>query len=305
VLQNTELFKEVKSEMNSYDLVFIGHVTIDDIEAAEGSSRGVPGGAPFFGALAAAPTKKKIAVITKVAGQDEHILAPLQAAGVDVFLLDTSDTTHMLVVHKTDNMDERLIYQTKNAGFFNIEQIPLIESNLMHLGALTDQEFTLEFMQQLKDRTPRLSMDMQNIVRQVDRETGVINFKDSPLKKEMTKLVDAVKLDVVEAGILTGTNDLYEAAAIVEGWGSAEMMITRSDGVLVCYRGQTYFEKYSNKSAHGRTGRGDTTMGAYLAWRIDHDVHESLKFAAALASIKMESPGPFRGSLNDVLARMV
>jgi hypothetical protein len=33
-------------------------------------------------------------------------------------------------------------------------------------------------------------------------------------------------------------------------------------------------------------------------------VHESLRFAVALASIKMESPGPFRGTLSDVLAVM-
>jgi sugar/nucleoside kinase (ribokinase family) len=291
--------------MNSYDLVFIGHVTIDDIEAAEGSSCGVPGGAPFFGALAAAISKKRIAVITKMAKEDEHILTLLKDSGVDVFHLDTVETTHMRVVHQTDNMDERLIYQTKNAGFFDIESIPPIESPLMHLGALTDQEFTLEFMRQLKGRVPRLSMDMQNIVRQVDIATGLINFKDTPVKKEMTMLVDVVKLDVVEAEILTGTNDLNEAAAIVEGWGSSETMITRSDGVFLRHRGRTYFERYSNKSTHGRTGRGDTTMGAYLAWRIDHDVYESLKFAVALASIKMETPGPFRGLLDDVFARMI
>jgi len=33
-------------------------------------------------------------------------------------------------------------------------------------------------------------------------------------------------------------------------------------------------------------------------------VEDSLKFAAALASIKMETPGPFRGTLEDVLGRM-
>jgi hypothetical protein len=37
---------------------------------------------------------------------------------------------------------------------------------------------------------------------------------------------------------------------------------------------------------------------------MDHTVQESLAFAVALASIKMESPGPFRGLLEDVLARM-
>lgn len=291
--------------MNNYDLVFVGHITVDNIEALEGASSGVPGGAPFFGSLAAIPTKRNIAVITKMSKQDQHIIASLKSANIDIFLLDAPETTHMLVVHKTENMDERLIYQTKNAGFFSIEEMPSIKADNIHLGALTDQEFTLEFVRKIRQYTPRLSMDMQNIVRQVDSVTGIIHFKDSSMKKEMAGMADVVKLDVVEGEILTGTCDIKEAAAIVESWGSVETMITRSDGVLIRYKGKTYFEKYSNKSTHGRTGRGDTTIGAYLAWRIDHDVQESLKFAVALASIKMETPGPFEGTLSDILSRMV
>jgi sugar/nucleoside kinase (ribokinase family) len=38
--------------------------------------------------------------------------------------------------------------------------------------------------------------------------------------------------------------------------------------------------------------------------RLTHGPAESLKFAAALVSIKMETPGPFAGTLEDVLARM-
>jgi sugar/nucleoside kinase (ribokinase family) len=37
---------------------------------------------------------------------------------------------------------------------------------------------------------------------------------------------------------------------------------------------------------------------------LDHDVRESLKFAAALVSIKMETPGPFKGTLEDVQKRL-
>lgn len=33
--------------MNHYDIVFIGHVTVDQIEALEGSAHDVPGPAPF------------------------------------------------------------------------------------------------------------------------------------------------------------------------------------------------------------------------------------------------------------------
>ena len=290
--------------MNRYDLVFMGHVTIDEIEAKEGSARGVPGGAPYFGAFAACWSKRRIAVVTRMAEQDAYILEPLKAAGIDVYLQPVPSTTHMRVVHPTGKVDERLMYQSQNAGFFVNADIPPIESCLFHLGALTDREFTLGFMQHLKQQGFRLSVDMQNFVRQVDTETGVIQFRDVPGKREIVGLADIVKLDVIEAEVLTGTRNLEEAARRVEEWGAREAILTSSDGAFARYGGKTYFEKFSNRSSHGRTGRGDTTMGAYLARRIDHTVRESLGFAVALASIKMETPGPFRGSLEEVLARM-
>jgi sugar/nucleoside kinase (ribokinase family) len=290
--------------MNRYDLVFMGHVTVDEIDAAEGSARAVPGGAPFFGAFAACCAKKKIAVVTRMAEKDASILEPLKACGIDVYLQAVASTTHMRVVHPTGNPDERLMFQTKNAGFFVSADVPAIEPCLIHLGALTDREFSLGFMRHLKERGFSLSVDMQNFVRQVDPETGIIHFRDAPDKREIVGLADIVKLDIVEAEVLTGTRKVEEAAGIVEEWGAVETILTCSDGALARHKGKTYLERYSNRNSQGRTGRGDTTMGAYLARRIDHTVQESLAFAVSLASIKMESPGPFRGSYEDVLARM-
>lgn len=290
--------------MNRYDLVFMGHVTVDEIEALEGSTRGVPGGAPFFGAFAACWSKKRIAVVTRMTEEDEYILEPLKAIGIDVYLQPAESTTHMRVVHPTGNVDERLMYQTEDAGLFVTEDIPPIEPGLIHLGALTDREFTLGFMRDLKQRGFRLSVDMQGFVRQVDPESGVIHFRDVPDKREIIGLADMVKLDVIEAEILTGTRDLEEAARLVEEWGAIETILTCSEGAFARHKGDTFFERFSNRNSQGRTGRGDTTMGAYLARRMHHDVQESLGFAVALASIKMETPGPFRGSLEDVIARM-
>jgi sugar/nucleoside kinase (ribokinase family) len=117
-------------------------------------------------------------------------------------------------------------------------------------------------------------------------------------------LSDVVKLDIVEAEVLTGTRNMEEAARQVEDWGALETILTCSNGALARCRGKTYFGKFSNRSSQGRTGRGDTTMGAYLARGIDHTVQESLAFAVALASIKMETPGPFRGLLEDLIKGM-
>jgi sugar/nucleoside kinase (ribokinase family) len=145
---------------------------------------------------------------------------------------------------------------------------------------------------------------MQSFVRQVQPVTHQIAFRDVPAKMEIARKVDMVKLDIVEAMVLTGTDDLAKAARLIEFWGCPEVVITQAEGVLAQVNGQTFQEKFSNRSTVGRTGRGDTTFAAYLARRLDHDVSESLKFAAALVSLKMETPGPFSGTLADVMARM-
>lgn len=290
--------------MKKYNIVFIGHVTIDEIVAKEGSSSGIGGGAPLFGATAAAVTGKKIAVITRIAKEDRYLIEVLEKAGIDVYLQFVKETTHMRVAHPSANIDERLMYQTRDAGFFKIEEIPSFETNLVHMGALTDREFTMEFMQELKERGFRLSVDMQGFVRQVDESTRIIRFGDVPDKQKIMGLVDFVKLDVVEAKILTGTDNISEAAAKCEDWGSRETLITRSDGVLVRSDGKDYFEHFTNRGSSGRTGRGDTTFGAYLSRRLDYSIEESIKFAASLASIKMELSGPFSGSLEDVIKKM-
>jgi sugar/nucleoside kinase (ribokinase family) len=144
---------------------------------------------------------------------------------------------------------------------------------------------------------------MQSFVRHVG-PTREIEFSDVADKREIVAMMDKVKLDVIEARILTGTDDLEKAAIIIESWGCPEIVITQSSGVLARVKGTTYYEKFSNKSVVGRTGRGDTTFAAYLSYRLDHDPLESLRFAAALVSIKMETPGPFHGTMEDVARRL-
>jgi sugar/nucleoside kinase (ribokinase family) len=134
--------------------------------------------------------------------------------------------------------------------------------------------------------------------------TREIRFGDVQDKETIVSLMDKVKLDIVEAKILTGTDDLEKAGVRIESWGCPEVLITQAQGVLARVNGRTYYEKFSNRSVVGRTGRGDTTFAAYLSWRQEHDVGESLRFAAALVSLKMESPGPFQGTLDEVMKRI-
>jgi sugar/nucleoside kinase (ribokinase family) len=52
----------------------------------------------------------------------------------------------------------------------------------------------------------------------------------------------------------------------------------------------------------GRSGRGDTCIGTYMAMRLTMEPREAGIWAAAVTSLKMEEPGPFHRSRQDVEA---
>ncbi len=292
------------SDRLTADLAFIGHMCLDEVIPFGGSPRVAPGSAVLCGALAAARIGTKVTVVTRMAPKDEEILEPMRQSGIAVHVIPADVTTYMRVEHASADVDERQMYQLASAGLFAPADIPALAVSQVHLAGITDQEFDLEFVRGMKARGYRLSADMQSFVRQVDPATRRIWFGDVADKAELARLLDMVKLDVVEARVLTETDDLERAAIVFEEWGCPEVVITRADGVLARVNGKTHWEPFSNRSVVGRTGRGDTTYAAYMARRLDHEADESLRFAAALVSIKMEKAGPFDGTLADVLERM-
>jgi len=290
--------------MSKYGITFIGHMAFDEVHHFGGGSIVAPGSAVLCGAMVTARVGVKTAAVVRMSLADEEITAPMKELGVDVFIIPADCTTYSRVLHKTENVDERDINLVRTAGLMKIEDIPELTSQYYHLGGISDSEFDMALIDGLKARGYRLSTDMQSFVRQITPVTNEINFGDVKDKKEIASKMDMIKLDVVEARVLTGTEDLDMAAQIVNGWGCPEVVITRSDGVLARKDGKSYFEKFSNSSVIGRTGRGDTTFAAYQSHRLEHDVGASLKFAAALVSIKMETYGPFKGTLEDVYKRI-
>jgi len=286
-----------------YDITFVGHMCYDEIIPFGGEPHIAPGSAVLCGAMVAARVGKKVAAVVKMAEKDEHILQAMKDVGVDTYLIPSEETTYSRVLHESENMDERTLTLVKSAGLISIADVPQLETTCVHLAGISDTEFDMDLMKGLKARGYSLSTDMQSFVRHVT-PNRVIEYSDVADKKEIAAMMDKLKLDIVEARLVTGTDDLEKAAIIIESWGCSEIMITQSEGVLARVNGKTYYEKFSNSNVTGRTGRGDTTFAAYLSHRLDHGVSESLKFAAALVSIKMEKPGPFSGTLEEVNKRL-
>jgi sugar/nucleoside kinase (ribokinase family) len=287
-----------------YDVTFIGHMCWDEITRFGEQPTLAPGSAVMCGAMVAGRVGKRVAAVVKMAKEDEAMLAPMKEAGVATYLIPSEVTTYSRVEHYSENVDERKLTLVKSAGLISIEDVPHLRSRCVHLAGISDTEFDMNLMQGLKARGYSLSVDLQSFVRQVDPVTREIRFGDVQDKEIIVSLMDKVKLDIVEAKILTGTDDLEKAGVRIESWDCPEVLITQAQGVLARVNGRTYYEKFSNRSVVGRTGRGDTTFAAYLSWRLEHDVEESLRFAAALVSLKMEAPGPFHGTLDEVMKRI-
>ena len=287
-----------------YDITFVGHVCFDEIVPFEGQTYQQAGSAVLCGVLAAVRTGRRIAAVVKVAPTDAAAFGAMEQAGAAVFAVPAAETTFMRVIHPSADVDVRQMFQVRSAGPFTPAEVPALATRHTHLAGVTDQEFTLELIAALRQRGGTLSADLQSFVRQVDPSDRQIHFRDVAAKREIVSQLDSVKLDVVEAKLLTGSDDLEAAAIEIASWGCPEVVVTHSAGVLARAGGRTHYEKFSNRSTVGRTGRGDTTFAAYLSWRLENDVAASLKFAAALVSVKMETPGPFSGTLDEVLTRM-
>lgn len=290
--------------MKPIDITFVGHMCCDETIPYMGKPSIEYGGAILCSAVVPARIGKTCAIVVKMNPKDTDKLKPMEDLGVKSFVIPSDETTYIKVVHPSENVDVREFTLEKSAGIIKSSEMPDIDSKFVHLAGISDTEFDMELIKNLREKYKHLSIDMQSLVRHVDPVTRKIAFLDVANKKEIASLMDAAKLDIVEAKILTGTDNIEDAAKIFESWGCPETLITHSDGVLVRSHGKTYYEKFSNKSSIGRTGRGDTTFSAYLTWRAEHTAKEALMFASALVSIKMESIGPFNGTLEDVLKRI-
>ena len=125
------------------------------------------------------------------------------------------------------------------------------------------------------------------------------NLSQCEQEKILSK-VHILKVDHAEAEALTNTKDVQEAAEILIKLGPKEVLISHEEGLSLYTNDDSYFFPWKYKQVKGRTGRGDTAFITYIGSRISKNCEESLKFSAALTSIKIENPGPFTLPLNTV-----
>jgi sugar/nucleoside kinase (ribokinase family) len=152
----------------------------------------------------------------------------------------------------------------------------------------------------LKKKNATIGLDVQGFIR-IAAPDGSLQHREWPEERAVLSMVDILKADAVEARFLTGESDIGAAARTLAARGPSEIVLTHRDGLLVLADGVVYETEFHPENLIGRSGRGDTCLGSYVARRLESPPAEAILWAAAVTSLKMEAEGPFHREIGDVV----
>jgi sugar/nucleoside kinase (ribokinase family) len=285
--------------MKSYDVIYVGNYTKDTIVSPLGT-RYVDGGAVNYAAHAAARVGVKVAVVTRLAQEDSRVVDKLMQSGIDCYPTYTPHSTLMKLEYPTTDPDIRHLSVTATAGSITARDVEAISTKAAVIGSSLRGEVGLDVIRALKEKNVMVAADMQGFVRVL---RGVeLNYEPWDEMRSTLEYVDVVKSDAVEAEFLTGESDIYKAAKFYAGMGPREIVLTHKDGLLIYANSKFHEMGFYPARLDGRSGRGDTCVGTYVAKRLSLAPREAGIWAAAVTSLKMENLGPFNRSIPEVEA---
>ncbi|MFW9819011.1 MAG: hypothetical protein ACFFE5_05325 [Candidatus Thorarchaeota archaeon] len=285
----------------SIDITILGHFAKDIIEI-DGTSNASLGGGVYYGGIAGAHMGLKILIITRLNEEDFPLLNIFKKNGVEFIAIPSEETSGLKNIYSSKNMEFRDYIPLGFAGLFKKEEIPDFKfpPKFFVLGNIVVGEVDLELLNYLKTKFNNIFLDIQGFIRIRDHGKVFYSTLSIKEKKEILSNIAVLKLDQKEAQILTGNQNIPNAAKELAKFGPKEVLITHERGITV-YASKTVFSfPWKNRYSIGRTGRGDTALISYIGSRLKKNPEDSLKFAAALTSLKLESPGPFNLPLYQV-----
>jgi len=288
-------------ESNGSDIVILGHLAKDIIEV-DGKSYTSLGGAVFYGGIAGSHMGLKITVITRLKEEDFPLLNIFKKNGINYYAYPSEETSGLRNIYSSRNMEFRDYEPLGFAGLFRKEEIPDFNPppKFFVIGPIVAGEIDLELLKFIKKKFNNVCLDIQGFTRFRDDRKVFYSPLSYNEKEQILSNVNVLKLDQTEAEILTNLQNVHHAAEELTEFGPDEILITHEKGISVYTSNKSFHFPWKNKNSIGRTGRGDTALISYLGTRIFKNHEQSLRFAAALTSLKLESPGPFNLPLYQV-----
>lgn len=285
--------------MKSYDILIIGPVSLDHNIDYLGNERKELGGAVVASGFAAARSGSKTALFTKLNPADANVEKRFENSNADLYWKPSTTTCSIRNQYFTADKEKRTCTSMGVCDPFQFEELPDIDTKIYHFAGLVYGDFDGELFEKAA-RHGKVAVDVQCLLRHVEADKTMA-FHDWDEKLKYLPCIDYLKTDAAEAEILTGLSDRAEAAKLLYSWGAREIMITHNTEVLIYDGKEIYTCPIRARNLTGRTGRGDTTFAGYITERLRTGISEALQYCTALVSLKMETPGPFMGTREDVL----
>ena len=281
-----------------YEICCIGHITLDRIVTAN-AEKHMAGGTSFYFSNALRKLDLNYGLVTALADTELSFVEDLRAGGIVVNVFPSAKTVYFENIYSA-NLDHRTQRVLQEADPFTVEQLSGIDAEIFHLGPLLANDISVELIKSLSLRG-KVSLDVQGYLREVrDQRVCAVGWTE---KKEALQYIHIVKADETELEVLTGVTGITEGTKILADWGVKEVVVTRASlGSVIYAEGRFYdIPAYHPAQETDATGCGDTYMAGYLFKRVKGaGVQESGEFGAAMASLKIESSGPFNGTQDEV-----
>ena len=282
-----------------YDVLVIGPVSLDHNIDYEGHERKEVGGAVVASGFAAARSGNRTALFTKLDPADANVEERFAGSGADLYWAPSRHTCSIRNQYLTADKERRICTSMGVCDPFRFEELPDVEAAVYHFAGLVYGDFDGALFAEAA-KHGKVAVDVQCLLRHVEPDRSMA-FHDWAEKRKYLPCVDYLKTDAAEAEILTGLSDRAEAARVLHGWGAKEVLITHNTEVLAYDGERIYTCPIKARNLSGRTGRGDTAFAGYITERQRAGIADAVRYCTALVSLKMETPGPFHGSRQDVL----
>jgi len=289
----------MESSLKSYDLICAGNYTKDTIITPDSTSY-VDGGGMNYAASVAHRLGIQTAVVTRLAEEDQHVVEDIRSRGIACYPVFSPSSTLMTLEYKTHEVDKRNLYVKGVAGTIRSEHLDGLDARAIVVSPSLRGEVEPEFFEVLRKnrRGILLSADVQGFVRVLQGES--LLYEPWLDMERVLRNLDILKSDAVEAQYLTGESNIEKSALFFASLGAKEVVLTHSEGVLILAEGKFHHYPWHSKSMAGRSGRGDTCVGSYVAKRLTLPPETAGKWAAAVTSLKMETLGVFNHSIAEV-----
>ncbi|GAB2793616.1 PfkB family carbohydrate kinase [Rhabdobacter roseus] len=281
-----------------YDICTIGHITLDKVVTSQ-SVTYMPGGTSFYFSKAIQPFNLRYTLVTALGTQESYIVDDLRAASIPVHVLPSAFTVHFenIYSHNQDHREQNVLHK---AAPFAVDHMPELSARVFHLGPLLSDDIPVALITKLAAQA-EVSLDIQGYLRYVQDQK--VYHRDWADKEEALPYITYLKANEFEMQAVTGHQNVQAGARYLAERGVREVIITLGSKGSVIYSNGTFHEipAYRPEAIVDATGCGDTYMAGYLLQRINgQSIREAGEFGAAMATLKIESSGPFTGQPDQV-----